>query len=182
MIEKIKKSIFDYKDIHSHVEGSDRVMSVDFGKGGMPEGIPEGQAVTVGVHPWRADNEIDWDAFEKSLLHPGVVGVGEAGLDSVKGPSMERQLEVFERQIELSEKTGLPLVIHSVRNNHRILELKKKYSPKMPWIIHGFRGNIKEARQLIGAGIHISLGRYGKIGELSALPAAFIHFETDEEG
>lgn len=172
--------IFDYQDIHSHVPGKDRVMSIDFSTFENVN-IPKGQAITVGVHPWNADREIDWELFKSRLKDTDVVGIGEAGLDTLRGPSQEIQQAVFERQIELAEEFDLPLIIHSVRSNHKILELRKKYNPKVPWIIHGFRGNETEARQLTEAGIHLSLGHRSKPLDAGQFPDGMIHFESDEE-
>ena len=170
--------IFDYPDIHSHIEGEGRVLSVDFTA--IPSGFVPSGPFTLGIHPWHADSDIDWNKFEEMLRLPAIVGIGEAGLDSIKGPSMDIQLPVFEKQIELADKYNLPLVIHSVRNNHVILKLKKELKPHVPWIIHGFRGNTEAARQLIDAGIHLSLGKRSGIGDVTALNRDFIHYETDE--
>lgn len=169
--------IFLYNDIHSHIPGSGRVMSIDFAK---PFTIPPLQSVTIGVHPWSAGEVIDWDRFESFLKDERVVGVGEAGLDALRGPGMSIQMPIFERQIELAERYSLPLIIHSVRSNHRILQLMKKYSPDVPWIIHGFRGNDVEAKNLIDAGLHLSLGDKSRI-DTSILPSEFVHWESDEE-
>lgn len=173
------KKLFDYGDIHSHVGGEDRVLSVDFSTGKLPE-LPT-QAFTLGVHPWNAHRPVDWEAFEAALSHSGVVGIGEAGIDKLRGPSVSEQMPVFLRQVELSEKYGLPLVIHSVRANHLILELKKRLHPTMPWVIHGFRGAPAEARQLMEAGLHLSLGKRSNPEVAAMSPSPFIHFETDEE-
>lgn len=168
--------IFSFPDIHSHCPGKDRVLSVDFSLG---EKAPEGQHFTLGIHPWNAAREIDWEAFEKALDNPMIVGIGEAGIDALKGPDMEKQTEVFGRQIELAAKHRLPLVIHSVRNNHKILELYKRHKPEVPWIIHGFRGKPEEARRLLDAGLHLSLGTYHH-PDVAALASPLLHRETDD--
>lgn len=169
--------IFNYPDIHSHVPGKNRVLSVDFENNDVD--LPDDQAFTLGVHPWFADRVVDWEMFERNLVKPNIVGIGEAGLDTFKGPVQEVQLPVFERQIELAEKYRLPLIIHSVRSNHKILELKKRYSPEVPWVIHGFRGNLDQAQQLMAAGLHLSLGKLYNL-EVVNLHHPLIHRETDE--
>ena len=170
--------IFNFEDIHSHVEGEGRVLSVDFTEAAHPQ-IP-GQPFTLGVHPWNASKDVDWEDFEKALENKDIVGIGEAGLDSLKGAALEVQLPVFIKQIELSVKHRLPLVIHNVRNSHNILALHKKYNPDVPWIIHGFRGNLQQARQLLDAGLHLSLGKNAR-PEVAAISSPFIHKESDEE-
>lgn len=172
-------AIFDYPDIHSHVPGDGRVQSVDFTVDKLPS--DPSQPFTLGVHPWNADKEVDWEAFGLALSDPRIVGIGEAGLDALRGPGQQVQKEVFERQIALAEKFGLPLVIHSVRSNHLILQLKKLHNPSVPWIIHGFRGKAEEARRLMENGIHLSLGhRHDE--DVATLPfPELLHRESDEE-
>lgn len=170
--------LFEFNDIHSHVPGRDRVLSVDFTTDAIPSD-PE-QHFTLGVHPWNAENHVDWNEFEKALDNAAIVGIGEAGLDTLRGPDAGIQLEVFKKQIELAQKHKLPLIIHSVKSNHEILRLKKLYDSPAPWIIHGFRGNLQQARQLIASGIHLSLGTKAN-SEVAALSSPFIHRESDEE-
>lgn len=171
--------IFDYSDIHTHVGSPDSVLSVNFTTDPLPADTT--QAFTLGVHPWNAGDDVDWEAFENVLADNRVVGIGEAGLDSLRGPDMEIQLKVFDRQIALAEKHSLPLVIHSVRNNHRILELMKRHNPSVPWIIHGFRGKPEEARRLLEAGLHLSLGAVHNLAVTTLPYPTQIHHETDRE-
>lgn len=178
MTHKDSYPLFDHADIHSHVPAHNAVLSVEF-ENRRPT-VPPGQSFTLGVHPWLADKEIDWELFEKCLLMPGVVGVGEAGLDPLRGPGHERQEQIFERQARLASKHGLPLVIHSVRSNHHILRLFKLIKPSAPWVIHGFRGSMAQARQLLDAGLHLSLGPHASPA-LRALTSTSIHFETDAQ-
>lgn len=170
--------LFDFNDIHSHIPGNDRVLSVDFTN--PPAFISPDQHITIGIHPWNAQQPFSREEFEKNLDNPMVVGIGEAGLDSLRGPSMEQQMEVFLFQLEMAQKHHLPVVIHSVRNNHNILALKKKLKPTVPWVIHGFRGNVKQAHQLLDAGIHISLGPNAN-AQVKAIDSPLVHHETDEE-
>ncbi len=66
---------------------------------------------TAGIHPdW--DKEVNWNEFEKLLDEQKVVAIGECGLDYSKGGKQPRQGALFEKQIELARKRGLPLVIH----------------------------------------------------------------------
>lgn len=143
---------------------------------------PEGFTYSVGIHPWDADAaDISlWDKLEKAAGEKNVMAIGEAGLDLMRGPSIEIQTECFKRHIELSEAVGKPLVIHCVRAFHRLLKLIKEMSPKQPWIVHGFRGKPELAHQLIDAGMWISLGP--KFNDLTAeiIPAERLLIETDD--
>ena len=53
---------------------------------------------------------------------------------------MELQLAVFKEQVKLSEKLGLPLIIHCVKAMDELLAVKKEFRPQQAWIWHGFRG------------------------------------------
>lgn len=169
--------LFSYTDIHSHTPDPRSVLSVDITET-LPQPVPS-QAITIGVHPWNAHKEVDWQMFENLLDNESVVGVGEAGLDALRGPSLEVQMPVFRQQIELAEKHRLPLVIHSVRTNHLILALMKEYKPTVPWIIHGYRGNLVQARQLVKAGLHLSLSHEPDKRWIDELGADRLHRETD---
>ena len=75
---------------------------------------------TVGIHPHTA-SEADDAAFailEEFAGRPGVVGVGETGLDYHYDHSPRpAQREAFARTIQLARKVRLPLVVH-VREAH----------------------------------------------------------------
>ena len=54
--------------------------------------------------------------IEEKLLTPGVVAVGETGLDYKTADSAEEhrmQLQAFEHQMDLAERFDLPVVIHT---------------------------------------------------------------------
>lgn len=71
----------------------------------------------VGVHPYCVDGYSD-DFEEWVARHKGnkkIVGIGEVGLDYYVHSSHPRELQkqIFARQIELADKMGLPLAIHT---------------------------------------------------------------------
>ena len=78
---------------------------------------------TWGIHPWKAD-----ETFVVPDLS-GKLAIGECGLDGLRGPSMERQEEVFVQQIRLSEEVERPLIIHCVKVLDRLLQLRKELRP-----------------------------------------------------
>lgn len=172
-------NIFDFNDIHSHTPGQGRVLSVDIT---CPEEVARlvpGQYFTVGVHPWHADRPVDWDLFSQLLESPFCVGVGECGIDRRRGPAPEIQEEVLRRQLDMASCRSKPVVLHLVGAIDRLLALRKSYTDSTPWIIHGFRGKPATAKQLVDAGIHISLGQRFNPQVIDEVDAAFIHRETD---
>ncbi|MDR2413267.1 MAG: TatD family hydrolase [Rickettsiales bacterium] len=71
---------------------------------------------TVGVHPEYAKNEIDLAAAmpDSIFKNPKIVGVGEIGLDYHYGTDdRTQQMNLFERQLDIARRAGLPVAIHS---------------------------------------------------------------------
>jgi TatD DNase family protein len=76
----------------------------------------EGVSATVGIHPHAASSATP-DAFERLAVlarEPGVVALGEAGLDyHYDNSPREVQRAVFARQLGLARELELPLVVHA---------------------------------------------------------------------
>jgi TatD DNase family protein len=124
----------------------------------VPENLP-GIAYTIGIHPWFLDED-NLERQFSSVRHladlPEIIAIGEAGFDRLKGPSPEIQRKAFEQQIILSEEIRKPVIIHCVRAWDEILAVHKKLRPEMKWMIHGFRGQIGLANQLLSKGLYLS--------------------------
>ncbi len=114
---------------------------------------------TVGIHPHNA-SEADDAAFAlltRLAQNPGVVGVGETGLDYHYDHSPRpAQREAFARTIQLARTLGLPLVVH-VREAHAdaVDILGAEGAPE--GVIHCFTGNRDDARRYLDLGFHISV-------------------------
>ena len=124
---------------------------------------PEQGYYSYGIHPWTLDNadfqiEEALVLLEKKLQLPNVFALGEAGLDKMHKNSFEKQIIIFERQIELSETLQKPMILHDVKSHNEILALRKKHKAKQPWILHGFNGTEQDIRQLTGQGLYLSVG------------------------
>ena len=118
---------------------------------------------SYGIHPWALDDaefqaEKALQTLEEKLKLPNIVALGEAGLDKMHKATFEQQIELFERQIELSEALQKPMILHDVRSHNGIIALRKKHKARQPWIVHGFNGTEQDAEQLIGQGIYLSGG------------------------
>jgi len=50
------------------------------------------------------------------------------------------------------------MILHDVRCHNEIIALRKKHKAQQPWILHGFNGTEKDAQQLIGQEIYLSVG------------------------
>jgi len=151
-----------YTNIHTHSIVPDNqiisIVNLD-----LETPCPEQGYYSYGIHPWDLDNvvfQIDeaMRLLEERLQSPNVLALGEAGLDKMHKACFERQIELFERQIELSEALKKPMILHDVRSHNEIIALRKKHKAKQPWILHGFNGTEKDAQQLVGQGICLSVG------------------------
>lgn len=171
-------------DFHSHnLLSTDAIVSV--GPMMVDESIAVNREVTlsVGIHPWetdRADRSGLVESLYREARRPNVAAIGEAGLDKLRGGSMEKQLELFERHVELSERVGKPLIIHCVKAWEELLQAKRRAQPRQPWGIHGFRGGAELARQLVAHGFYISLGEHFNREAARAIPSDRLLVETDE--
>jgi TatD DNase family protein len=180
----------DYIDIHVHngktARGIFIVESLMAHENKMP-GDNQGVTYTYGIHPWFLD-EINHDKFiqvvENIVRLPLIAAVGEAGFDRLRGPSAELQRRTFEEQVMISEEIKKPMIIHCVRGWEELLSVQKRFRPKMPWLVHGFRGNMTLANQLLSKGMFLSIWfefvlRPGSAELLRALPKDRIFLETD---
>jgi TatD DNase family protein len=75
----------------------------------------EGVFAILGIHPHEADREGErLDELRPLLAHPRAVAVGETGLDFYRDRApRDRQLALFEAELDLATELGKPVVIHS---------------------------------------------------------------------
>lgn len=93
-----------------------------------------------GIHPkFAANSLLDFSELETRLLYNNCLAIGECGLDKIIDIPLEKQYWLFEKQIALSEKCKLPLILHCVKAWNEVLTIRKKWKPTQPWIFHGFR-------------------------------------------
>lgn len=130
----------------------------------------------VGVHPHHADKiELkqdaektahmdDWvKALEKMTKNPKVVGIGECGLDyysyqsnGIVEPKLQK--EIFETQIELAHRAGLPLQIHNRQAGEDVIEILKYHKnllQSVPGMFHCFAGSEEVLREALDLGFYI---------------------------
>ena len=145
---------------------------------------------TVGVHP-NDSPKVDSNTFEalqRLLQHPKVVGLGEIGLDYHWGVPKEAQMPVFMRQLEIAAAAKMPIVIHTRDAWEDTLELlRQHWAPTgLPCVMHCFTGNAEQARECIDLGFHLAFGgvttfpKAAEIREAARItPADRLLLETD---
>ena len=86
------------------------------------------------------------------------LGIGECGIDRLRGSNTDHQISVFKQQAQLAESLRKPFIIHCVRAWLEVMEIKSKINPTVPWIVHGFRGKARTAEELLNNGFNLSFG------------------------
>ncbi|MDR2954168.1 MAG: TatD family hydrolase [Prevotella sp.] len=134
---------------------------------------------SCGIHPWDADNTSSLDLLSGYVKDERVVAIGEAGLDKLKGPPIKTQIEIFRSQIELAVQEQKPLIIHCVKAWDELIALYKEYKTDLPWILHGFRGNSEQTKQLATLGFKFSIGEHFNKEAVTHIPLDSLFCETD---
>lgn len=108
----------------------------------------------VGLHPEEV--RADWSEVLDRMygyLQPGhpFVAIGEVGLDYYWSREFEHeQLQAFERQVEWSVETRLPLMIHCRKGQNEMVQMLRRYADELPGgVFHCFTGNEREAEELL---------------------------------
>lgn len=150
---------FSYINIHTHHVSADHGVYVFNNRFGHDSSYYTDSLFSVGVHPWDAASVgPDFiEALEALVAHPHCLAVGECGLDTLKGPGLDLQKQVFEQQLRLAVAHHKPVIIHCVKAFDELMELAKPYINQVPLIIHGFHKSSQLAAQLIARGFYLSL-------------------------
>lgn len=111
---------------------------------------------SIGIHPIDDENPaFDEKAFEELVKDPKVVAVGECGLDygregKIEEVAKQKQMALFERQIDFAAKHDKPIMIHARNANKDIIDIlvskKKVYGEKLRGNAHFFTGTVEEAQ------------------------------------
>ena len=136
---------------------------------------------SVGIHPWYIYNvEEQLAELKRQVSFPDVVAIGETGLDKGAEAPLDCQREIFRASASLAENAGVFLIIHCVKAWDELIASKKELKPRVPWIIHGFRGNATLAGQLIRQGFYLSFGEYFNPGAVREAWPGRLFAETDD--
>lgn len=108
----------------------------------------------VGLHPENCLEDFDYDIFNN--LSDKIIGIGEIGLDYHYGKDdMDRQIDIFNKQLGIAEKLNLPVVIHSRDATLDTINILKKYNVK--GVIHSFSGSYETAREYLKMGYKLGV-------------------------
>ncbi len=122
-------------------------------------GRPESVSIALGVHPWRAEDDVEFAELERSVAQGHAVAVGEIGLDfKVDGVGHERQIEVLRRQLDIAAGASLPVLLHCRGAFEELLGILAQYEGKLRGAIHAFSRGPELAKRFVDAGMHIAFG------------------------
>jgi TatD DNase family protein len=118
-----------------------------------------GVFAAVGIHPNDAAQavESDWNALVDLADRPGVVAVGETGLDRYWDQTpFELQQEWFDRHLHLAHQSDWPVVIHCRDCQRELIEQLRSLGRLVRGVQHSFTGTWDDAQAFLELGLHLS--------------------------
>ena len=147
---------------------------------------------TYGIHPHEANlhkNITSNNILENIKKSKKIIGIGETGLDFFYNHSHKKdQIDLFAEHINASQKSGLPLIIHTRSAEKETYEILKSAvkQKETKILIHCFTGSKTFAHKLLDLGSYISASgivTFKKSSELAQtfkdIPNNRILVETD---
>lgn len=160
----------------------------------------------LGIHPTEAQgvHEEDFGKILELLKAPApiegegwgggqtstdkIVAIGECGLDYYWDKTyVEKQKEVFLKQIEIAKKTKKALIVHDREAHKDTFDLlTQNIKDEIPVVMHCFSGSLEFAKECIKKGFYIALGgvvtfkNAKKAHEIAKqIPLEYLLLETD---
>jgi len=115
-------------------------------------------AVGYSPHEARTWDDQGADRLAELAADRKVVAIGEIGLDYHYDFSpRQRQLEVFQHQIDLAVRLNLPVVIHSREAAEHTMDILRRSAPRLRGgVMHCFSGSLETALTACNLGFLIS--------------------------
>ncbi len=143
---------------------------------------------TVGIHPHdsKEANAASISTLKELAKHPKVMAIGEIGLDFFYEHSpKEKQIEVFEKQLEIAKEFELPVSIHCRDAFVSSFASLKKIKIERG-VFHCFTGTERDAKEAAQMGFYISISGIVTFKKSTALqdvvktiPLEHLLIETD---
>jgi TatD DNase family protein len=122
-----------------------------------------GVFAAVGIHPNFVHEAApgDWQLVASLVGRPGVVALGETGLDRHWDYApVPLQQEYLDRHLRLSEESGLPVIIHCRDAEADLLPMlhaaNDRTQRSLRGVIHAFSGDAAFAAECLSLGLYIS--------------------------
>jgi len=121
---------------------------------------PASVVAAAGVHPHDATT-LDAGAkrrIERALGNPGVVAVGEIGLDyHYMNSPREDQIAALEWQLDLAVAADLPVVLHNRESWKDLEQALAIRNPALRGVAHSFTEGPSEAQRIVELGLVIGI-------------------------
>ncbi len=146
---------------------------------------------SAGFHPnyCREATDEQWQTLKPLIDHRRVVALGETGLDKYRDDCpFDRQIDFFERHIQLSHESGLPFIVHMRDCEQEMLDVLQRSTDKgrHNGIMHSFCGSQATADRCLEWGMMISFSgmvtypRNDELREIArTIPGDRLLIETD---
>ncbi len=122
----------------------------------------ENYFAAVGIHPencaqYAGNSDEALGVIEKLARHPKVVAIGETGLDFYwqDNPPREVQTEFFEKQLDMAERLGKPVIVHDREAHGAVFDILRRH-PRVCGVMHSCSLSAEMALQLCRLGWYIS--------------------------
>jgi len=115
----------------------------------------------LGIFPTEAKSWSDdiLDKIEDLSKNKKVVGIGEIGLDYYWDKTfVDKQQDIFKKQIKLANKLDLPIVVHDRDAHKDCFDIIKEYNKGSKVLFHCFSGSPEFALECVREGWLIALG------------------------
>lgn len=115
----------------------------------------------MGIFPTEAKTWTDdiLDEMEKFSADKKVVGIGEIGLDYYWDKTfIDKQQDIFVKQIKLANKLNLPIVVHDREAHKDCFDILKDVNKGSKVLFHCFSGSPEFAMECVKEGWYIALG------------------------
>lgn len=120
----------------------------------------------LGYHPRFLEyyQQGDLDVLQQMLSNVDkndenkAVAIGEIGLDKYAKTSMVMQELLFIEQLKIAEKLQLPVILHIVKKQGRVLEILKEQNFTQGGVYHAFSGSLEVALAFIKLGFKMGVG------------------------
>lgn len=151
----------------------------------MAKEYPEYIFSSAGIHPSYREKE-DLTFLIDLAKNRQIVAIGEIGIDlyHFDDETLQSQIDLFEKQLEIAKKYDLPAIVHGRKAYRQILDVPK--IKELKGVIHSFEDDYGTAKKFLDNGWMISFtglityNKYNWLRDVVAkLPLDRIMIETD---
>lgn len=127
---------------------------------GLASDWPDTVVAAAGIHPHDAatlDDAVK-RRIQRAIQRPGVVAVGEIGLDyHYMNSPREDQLAALGWQLDLALEAGLPVVLHNRESWPDLEQALARRCPGLRGVAHSFAEGPEEALRVVELGLHVGI-------------------------